>query len=142
MSRKKASQNAKKQGEKKQGQNLKPTLEKGGTHSENVKSQIADGAQAKSTQSDGGQKNAPKPLPSTHKAVPKSESKDKVRSNPFKRFTTYVEEARVELRKVSWPTMPETRKATLVVFAFVAVMSILLGLVDLGLSSLIGLMLA
>ena len=57
--------------------------------------------------------------------------------NPIRRFMTYAEESRAELRKVSWPSIPETRKATLAVLGFVAVMAILLGLVDLGLSSLI-----
>ena len=57
--------------------------------------------------------------------------------NPVARFSRYVEESRAELRKVSWPTLPETRKATLAVLGFVAVMAIILGLVDLGLSSLI-----
>ena len=61
---------------------------------------------------------------------------------PVSRFVAYVEEARNELRKVSWPTVRETRSATLVVLGFVTVMSILLGLVDLGLSSLVKLILS
>ncbi len=57
--------------------------------------------------------------------------------NPVQRFITYVENSRAELRKVTWPTVAETRKATFAVLGFVAVMAILLGLVDLGLSGLI-----
>ena len=57
--------------------------------------------------------------------------------NVFKRFFTYVEYSRAELRKVTWPTIAETRKATFAVLGFVAVMALILGLVDLGLSSLI-----
>lgn len=53
------------------------------------------------------------------------------------RFSRYVEDAKVELRKVTWPTLKETRKATLAVLGFVAVMAVILGLVDLGLSALI-----
>ena len=53
------------------------------------------------------------------------------------RFARYVEDAKAELRKVTWPTVKETRKATLAVLGFVAVMAVILGLVDLGLSSLI-----
>jgi len=59
------------------------------------------------------------------------------KTNLFKRFSQYVEGARLELRKVTWPTFDMTKKASLSVLGFVAVMAILLGLVDLGLSSLI-----
>ncbi|MBQ7585481.1 MAG: preprotein translocase subunit SecE [Desulfovibrionaceae bacterium] len=57
--------------------------------------------------------------------------------NVFQRFSTYVNDSRLELRKVTWPTLQETKKTAISVLAFVAVMAILLGLVDLGLSSLI-----
>ena len=57
--------------------------------------------------------------------------------NPVARFTRYVEDAKAELRKVTWPTLQETRKATLAVLGFVTVMAVILGLVDFGLSSLI-----
>ena len=53
------------------------------------------------------------------------------------RFSRYVEDSKAELRKVTWPTLKETRKATLAVLGFVAVMAVILGLVDLGLSALI-----
>ncbi len=56
--------------------------------------------------------------------------------NPFVRFSRYVEDSKAELRKVTWPTLKETRKATLAVLGFVAVMAVILGLVDLGLSAL------
>lgn len=64
---------------------------------------------------------------------------DEANSKPnfVKRFITYVEDSRAELRKVTWPNVAETRKATFAVLGFVAVMAILLGLVDLGLSTLI-----
>ncbi len=57
--------------------------------------------------------------------------------NLLERLVRYVEASRAELRKVTWPTLKETRKATLVVLGFVAVMAVILGLIDLGLSSLI-----
>lgn len=57
--------------------------------------------------------------------------------NIFVRFMEYVEASRAELRKVTWPTLKETRKATLAVLGFVAIMAIILGLIDLGLSNLI-----
>ena len=49
--------------------------------------------------------------------------------NPVVRFTRYVEDAKAELRKVTWPTLQETRKATLAVLGFVAVMAVILGLI-------------
>jgi len=57
--------------------------------------------------------------------------------NVLTRFSRYVEDARIELRKVTWPTVQETRKATIAVLSFVAVMSMILWLVDLGLSAII-----
>jgi len=57
--------------------------------------------------------------------------------NFITRFVRYVEGSRAELRKVTWPTLKETRKATLAVLGFVGIMAIILGLIDLGLSSLI-----
>jgi preprotein translocase subunit SecE len=68
--------------------------------------------------------------------VASDEGKDGIGSQ-FTRFVTYVEDARNELRKISWPTLKETRSATLVVLGFVAVMALLLGVVDLVLSKLV-----
>lgn len=57
-------------------------------------------------------------------------------------FKNYLELSRAELRKVTWPTLKETRATSLVVLAFVVVMAIFLGLVDLGLSKLVSFILA
>ena len=59
-----------------------------------------------------------------------------------KAFSNYLELAKTELRKVTWPTVKETRTTSLVVLAFVVVMAIFLGVVDLGLSKLISFILA
>lgn len=42
--------------------------------------------------------------------------------------------SRVELRKMVWPTIPETRNITLVVFVFVLLLGIFFWLVDMGLA--------
>ena len=68
--------------------------------------------------------------------VASAEGKDGI-AGQFARFAAYVEDSRNELRKVSWPTLKETRSATLVVLGFVAVMALLLGVVDLVLSRLV-----
>ena len=48
-------------------------------------------------------------------------------------LAAFVVGARVELRKMVWPTVPETRQTTLLVFAFVVVMALFFWLVDVGL---------
>jgi len=60
----------------------------------------------------------------------------------FAAFKEYLLLSRVELRKVSWPNWKETRTTSLVVLGFVVVMAILLGVVDLILSSVVRLILA
>lgn len=42
----------------------------------------------------------------------------------------FVSGARIELRKMVWPTVPETRNTTLMVFAFVAVAGVFFWVVD------------
>ena len=74
---------------------------------------------------------------STKKQAQNTEAKDGASVNHFTRFANYVEDSKAELRKVTWPTLKETRGATLVVLGFVTVMAIILGIVDLGLSKLI-----
>ncbi len=67
------------------------------------------------------------------------------KSGFFQRFSDLKEYfllSRVELRKVSWPTMKETRTTSLVVLGFVTVMALLLGLVDFILSGAIRMILS
>jgi len=73
--------------------------------------------------------------------VASEEGKDGIGSQ-IARLAAYVEDSKNELRKVSWPTLKETRSATFVVLGFVAVMAVLLGLVDLALSKLVQLILS
>jgi len=49
-------------------------------------------------------------------------------------FRQFVASARVELRKIIWPSKDETLKTTAVVFVFVAIASVFFWLLDLGLS--------
>ncbi len=70
------------------------------------------------------------------------DAKEGTSVNPFTRFSTYVEDSKAELRKVTWPTWKETRVATFAVLGFVAVMAALLGVVDFGLSKLIQIILS
>ena len=52
---------------------------------------------------------------------------------PGKQFYVYAQESAAETRKVVWPTRKETIQTTLIVFAFVVVMSLFLWAVDSGL---------
>jgi preprotein translocase subunit SecE len=52
-----------------------------------------------------------------------------------RRFWQFVLEARVELRKVFWPSRQETLSTTMVVLVFVAIASVFFWLLDLMLAS-------
>ncbi len=56
----------------------------------------------------------------------------------YRKGVEFLREVRVEVRKVSWPTRKETVASTAVVLVAVFFIAIYLGLVDLGLSRLIG----
>jgi preprotein translocase subunit SecE len=51
-----------------------------------------------------------------------------------RRLWKFTEEARIELRKVVWPTRDETMRTTLFVFAFVAVAGVFFWLLDMALA--------
>jgi preprotein translocase subunit SecE len=42
----------------------------------------------------------------------------------------FFRDVRAEVRKVTWPTMDELRKATLVIVIFVSILGIVIGLMD------------
>lgn len=53
------------------------------------------------------------------------------------RLTSYLKEAREELKKVVWPSWPETRRNTVLVIAISLFVAAFLGLIDLGLNYLL-----
>ena len=55
----------------------------------------------------------------------------------FIKTTQFLREVKVELKKVTWPSRKETMASTGVVIVLVVIISVFLGLVDMGLSSLI-----
>jgi len=59
------------------------------------------------------------------------------REGALKRF---FRETTGELRRVSWPTWPEARRMTLIVIVVLIIMAIFLGIVDLGASKLLALL--
>jgi preprotein translocase subunit SecE len=55
-----------------------------------------------------------------------------VRSSPGRiaRFIQFLRDVRTELRKVTWPTFDELKKATTVIVIFVSLLGLLIGLMD------------
>ena len=52
------------------------------------------------------------------------------RRNWMARLADFLREVRAEVRKVTWPTWPELKKATTVIVIFVLLLGILIGWMD------------
>ena len=61
----------------------------------------------------------------------------KPKDNIFTKAAQFLREVKVELKKVAWPTRKQTIGSTAVVIALVILISLFLGFVDFGISSLI-----
>ncbi|MDP2696443.1 MAG: preprotein translocase subunit SecE [bacterium] len=48
----------------------------------------------------------------------------------FNRFTAFIQESRQELKRVNWPTWPETKRLTIIVIAISLGVAALLGVFD------------
>jgi preprotein translocase subunit SecE len=57
--------------------------------------------------------------------------------NVFTRAVQFLREVKTELKKVTWPTRKQTMGSTLVVIVLVMIISVFLGIVDMGLSTLV-----
>jgi preprotein translocase subunit SecE len=53
-----------------------------------------------------------------------------LRPGRIARFIQFLRDVRNELRKVTWPTFEELKKATTVIVIFVTVLGIMIGLMD------------
>ena len=56
----------------------------------------------------------------------------------FEKLKRFLKEVRIELTKVTWPTVAELRAHTGVVIVTILIVTFFVGLVDLGLAQLIG----
>lgn len=70
----------------------------------------------------------------------KSESPGKVKG-VIDQSIQFLREVKVELKKVAWPSKKQTMGSTVVVLILVVIISAFLGIVDMGLSSLVRLVL-
>jgi preprotein translocase subunit SecE len=52
------------------------------------------------------------------------------RRNLGVRFVHFLRDVRTEMRKVTWPTAEELKKATVVIIGFVAFLGVMIGLMD------------
>jgi preprotein translocase subunit SecE len=79
----------------------------------------------------------PKPIPK--KEFPKAIKPTGRRSGPaiWTKAVQFLGEVKVELKKVTWPSKKDAMASTVVVIILVMIVSAFLGLVDVGLSSLI-----
>lgn len=57
----------------------------------------------------------------------------------YSKVLQFLKEASIELKKVTWPTPKQALASTGVVIVVVLIMSVFLGIIDFGLSKLIGL---
>ena len=62
-------------------------------------------------------------------------------AGPLQKPLQFLREVKIELNKVTWPTRKQTIGFTLMVIILVMIISVFLGIVDIGLSSLIGVVL-
>ncbi len=81
------------------------------------------------------------PLSRPVSAIKKSGAADKPKASPgepnlYQKSVQFYREVKIELKKVTWPTRKQTMGSTVVVVILVVIISLFLGLVDLGLSSL------
>ena len=82
--------------------------------------------------------------PQTAKAVPSKKQSQvsrvvpaKTKSNFINSSIQFLREVKIELKKVAWPSRKQTIGSTVVVIALIVLISLFLGSIDIGLSSLI-----
>jgi preprotein translocase subunit SecE len=74
---------------------------------------------------------------SRQKALTRAEAEPGKFKGYINKGLQFLREVKVELKKVVWPTRKQTLGSTVVVLILVMIVSIFLGMVDVGLSSLI-----
>jgi preprotein translocase subunit SecE len=77
----------------------------------------------------------PQPMAS-RKSLPKSQPAGKIQGY-IEKTTQFFREVKIELKKVTWPSRNQTIGSTIVVILLVMIISLFLGMVDIGLSNLV-----
>lgn len=115
---------------KKQKLDLKSTAKVNGS----IGSAAARAAQTEDIAKDTKKKQA---LPQSKHSAATSPTAAKSRDGILNKSTQFLREVKIELKKVTWPSRKQTLGSTAVVIALVMLISFFLGVVDMGLSNLI-----
>jgi len=83
---------------------------------------------------EGGGKAEPKKQAWAAKKAPAAPRTEK---NFLEKSIQFLREVKIELKKVTWPSRKQTVGSTVVVIILVMIISVFLGVVDIGLSSLV-----
>ena len=59
----------------------------------------------------------------------------------MQKLTQFIKEAKIELKKVTWPTPKQTMASTAVVIILVLILSVILGIIDFALAKVVKLIL-
>ena len=105
-----------------------------------VNSQVAIAASGKTNAfAAGGDKVTPavKTATAKKKSQVAGVAAAKPETNIFHQSIQFLREVKIELKKVTWPSRKQTIGSTVVVLALVLLISLFLGVVDIGLSNLI-----
>lgn len=87
---------------------------------------------------DGKEEEKKKPVRTPKKTPPATKaSSPKTEKNFLDKSIQFLREVKIELKKVTWPTRKQTIGSTVVVIILVMIISFFLGVVDIGLSSLV-----
>ena len=76
-------------------------------------------------------------LPQSKQSAAASPTAAKPKDGVLNKSTQFLREVKIELKKVTWPSRKQTLGSTAVVIVLVMIISFFLGVVDLGLSNLI-----
>ena len=92
-----------------------------------------------STPMTAGAAETAKKTPAAFKKAPVGVKRipEKKKDNFLDKAMQFLREVKVELKKVTWPSKKQTMGSTIVVIVLVMIISFFLGLVDMGLSSLV-----
>lgn len=89
-----------------------------------------------SLDADGNPVNTAKDNKKAAAQAPKAASSEE-RLGPIAWLRRYLREVMAEFKKVTFPTRDEVRSYSIIVFAFLVIMTTLIGLLDFGLSHLV-----
>jgi preprotein translocase subunit SecE len=101
--------------------------------------QVESGAVAKkpALPKSSGKDAKKKPVLSQKKAPAASKTEPGKLKSTINKGLQFLREVKIELKKVTWPTRKQTLGSTVVVIVLVMIISIFLGVVDIGLSGVI-----